>query len=81
MRTMLIHGSYDGENTFKLDYIEGSQASVNEFNLAMQALRLRGVVKVEKYLEVTPLYQYFTSMASNGNEIVKSNTNWNAKVQ
>lgn len=81
MKTLLIHGSYASDGSFILSHLSGDTGgSVNDFNLAMQAIRLRGTITGdEKYLRVKPLYQLFSPNISIGDEYVDSNTNWIVK--
>lgn len=78
MKTLLIHGSYASDGSFILSHLSGDTGgSVNDFNLAMQAIRLRGTVTGdEKYLDVIPLYQFLSNSSAIGNEKVRSNTEW-----
>lgn len=78
MKTLLIHGSYASDGSFILSHLSGDTGgSVNDFNLAMQAIRLRGTITGdEKYLDVIPLYQFLSNSSAIGNEKVRSNTEW-----
>ena len=79
MKTLLIHGSYASDGSFILSHLSGDTGgSVNDFNLAMQAIRLRGTITGdEKYLDVIPLYQFIRSRGDDKKEQVRSNTQWN----
>lgn len=79
MKTLLIHGSYTSDGLFVMSYLSGDTGgSVNDFNLAMQALRLRGTTAgEEKYLRVIPTVQIFSGSYMEGDERVESNTDWN----
>lgn len=78
MKTLLIHGSYASDGSFILSHLSGDTGgSVNDFNLAMQAIRLRGTITGdEKYLRVIPLIQIFSGSYMEGDERVESNTDW-----